>query len=41
MLEEVVVIGYSSKRKAEYKPVEIEFKSIKIEAEVTIKFCIE
>lgn len=41
VLEEVVVIGYSSKRKAEYKPVEIEFKSIKIEAEVTIKFRIE
>ncbi len=40
-LEEVVVIGYSSRKKSEYKPVEIEFKSIKIETEVTIKFKIE
>jgi len=40
-LEEVVVLGYSNKRKAEYKPVEIEFKPIKVETEVTIKFKIE
>jgi uncharacterized protein YggE len=40
-LEEVVVVGYSSMKKAEYKPVEIEFKPIKVETEVTVKFSIE
>lgn len=41
-LEEVVVVGYSNKRtKEEYKPIEIEFKPIKVETEVTIKFGIE
>ena len=41
-LNEIVVMGYSSnKRKEEYKPIEIEFKPIKVETEVTIKFGIE
>ena len=40
-LEEVVIVGYSSRKKTEYKPVEIEFKPIKVETEVTIKFKIE
>ena len=41
-LDELVVIGYSNKRsKEEYKPIEIEFKPIKVETEVTIKFGIE
>ena len=40
-LEEVVVVGYSSRKKTEYKPLEIEFKPIKVETEVTIKFKID
>lgn len=41
-LNEIVVMGYSSnKRKEDYKPIEIEFKPIKVETEVTIKFGIE
>ena len=40
-VEEVIVVGYSSRKKAEYKPVEIEFKPIKVETTVTIKFSIE
>ncbi|MGC1631825.1 MAG: SIMPL domain-containing protein [Gelidibacter sp.] len=41
-LNEIVVMGYSAKRsKEEYKPIEIEFKPIKVETEVTIKFGIE
>ncbi len=41
-LEEIVVRGYgSSKRKLEASPIEIEFKPIKVEAEVTIRFGIE
>ena len=41
-LEEIVFIGYgSSKRKLEASPIEIEFKPIKVEAEVTIRFGIE
>jgi hypothetical protein len=35
------MVGYSSKKKPEYEPVEIEFKPIKVETEVTIKFSIE
>ena len=37
VLEEPIFVGYSS----EYKPVEIEFKPIKVETEVKIKFKIE
>ena len=41
-LNEIVVMGYSAKRsKEEYKPIEIEFKPIKVETEVTIRFGIE
>ncbi|WP_394906434.1 SIMPL domain-containing protein [uncultured Mesonia sp.] len=40
-LQEVVVMGYSSKRKQEYVPPAIEFKPIKVESEVNIKFAIE
>lgn len=40
-LEEVVFFKYNSKKKEEYGPVEIEFKPIKVETEVKIKFSIE
>lgn len=40
-LQEVVVVGYGSTRKQEYEPPSIEFKPIKVESEVTIKFGIE
>lgn len=41
-LDEIVVTGYSlNKRKEEYQPIKIEFKPIKVETEVTIKFGIE
>ena len=40
-LNEVVVVGYSSKAKQEYAPPAIEFKPIKVESEVSIKFEIE
>ena len=41
-LDEIVVLGYTStKRKEEYKPIDIEFKPIKVETEVTVKFGIE
>lgn len=40
-LEEIVITGYSSRKKTEYKPEEIEFKPIKVETEVTIKFKID
>ncbi|HZW62063.1 MAG TPA: SIMPL domain-containing protein [Flavobacteriaceae bacterium] len=40
-LQEVVVMGYGGKRKQEYEPPAIEFKPIKVESEVTIKFAIE
>lgn len=40
-LQEVVVMGYSNRGKQEYEPPAIEFKPIKVESEVTIKFEIE
>lgn len=41
-LNEIVVLGYSTKRsKEDYNPTEIEFKPIKVETEVTIRFGIE
>lgn len=40
-LQEVVVMGYSNKNKQEYVPPSIEFKPIRVESEVTIKFGIE
>lgn len=41
-LDEIVVIGFSGKRmKQDYQPIDIEFKPIKVEAEVSIKFGIE
>ncbi len=40
-LQEVVVMGYSNKGKQEYEPPAIEFKPIKVESEVNIKFAIE
>lgn len=40
-LEEVVVTGYSDINTQEYAPPSIEFKPIKVEGEVRIKFAIE
>lgn len=41
-LDEIVVMGFSGKRmKQDYQPIDIEFKPIKVEAEVSIKFGIE
>ena len=40
-LQEVVVLGYSSTRNQDYEPPTIEFKPIKVESEVSIKFAIE
>lgn len=40
-LQEVVIIGYSNRSKQEYEPPAIEFKPIKVESEVTVKFAIE
>jgi predicted PolB exonuclease-like 3'-5' exonuclease len=40
-LQEVVVVGYSSKRKQEFKPIDIEFQKIKIESIVNVKFKLE
>lgn len=41
-LDEIVVIGFSGKRmKQDYQPIDIEFKPIIVEAEVSIKFGIE
>ena len=40
-LQEVVVVGYSNKGKQEYEPPTIEFRPIKVESEVSIKFAIE
>ena len=40
-LQEVVVMGYSNRGEQEYEPPAIEFKPIKVESEVTIKFEIE
>ena len=41
-LDEIVVIGFSGKRmKQDCQPIDIEFKPIKVEAEVSIKFGIE
>lgn len=40
-LQEIVVIEYSGKGKQEYTPPAIEFKPIKVESEVTVKFGIE
>ncbi len=41
VLEKIAVIGYGIKRKQELKQTEIEFKPIKVESEVVIKFEIE
>lgn len=40
-LEEVVITGYGGKRKPVYEAPTIEFKPIKVESVVTIKFAIE
>lgn len=41
-LDEIVVMGFSGKRmKQDYQPIDIEFKPIIVEAEVSIKFGIE
>ncbi|AJR04343.1 SIMPL domain-containing protein [Siansivirga zeaxanthinifaciens] len=40
-LQEVVVVGYSSRGKQEYEPPTIEFRPIKVESEVSIKFAID
>ena len=40
-LDEVVVVGYSRKAQQEYEPPAVEFKSILVESEVSVKFKIE
>jgi len=40
-LDEVVIVGYAGKEKEEYKPPSIEFKPIKVESQVSVKFGIE
>ena len=40
-LQEVVVMGYGTKRKQEFKPIDIEFQKIKIESIVNVKFKLE
>jgi uncharacterized protein YggE len=40
-LQEVVVTGYSRKSEQQYTPPTIEFRPIKVESEVSIKFAIE
>ncbi len=40
-LNEIVVLGYSNQNKREYEPPAIEFKPIKVESEVSVKFQIE
>lgn len=40
-LQEIVVVAYGKKGKQEYQPPTIEFKPIKVESEVTVKFRIE
>ncbi len=40
-LNEIVVLGYSDKSKQEYEPPAIEFKPIRVESEVSVKFEIE
>lgn len=40
-LDEVVIVGYAAKSKEEYKPPSIEFKPIKVESQVAIKFGLE
>jgi len=40
-LQEVVVMGYSSKKNEEYEPIEIEFKPITVSCTVTAKLKIE
>lgn len=40
-LDEVVIVGYAPKTKEEYKPPSIEFKPIKVESQVSIKFGLE
>ncbi len=40
-IEEVVVMGYSTKAKTEYKPIDIEFKKVNVSSEVVATFKIE
>ena len=40
-LNEVVVVGFSSRQKQEFKPIDIEFEKIKIESSVNVKFLIQ
>lgn len=40
-LQEVVILGYSGRNKQEYEPPAIEFKPIKVQSEVSVKFEIE
>ena len=40
-LNEIVVIGYGATKNREYEPPAIEFKPIRVESEVTVKFRIE
>lgn len=41
IIEQVVIKGYNSKRKQDYKPIDIEFQKIKIESFVNVKFKLE
>ncbi len=40
-LDEIVVVGYGAAKKQEFEPIAIEFKKIKVESEVSVKFKIE
>ncbi|RXP63294.1 DUF541 domain-containing protein [Lutibacter sp. HS1-25] len=40
-LDEMVVVGYSARKKQEFEPIDIEFKKIKVETEVVVKFKID
>lgn len=40
-LQEVVVLGYAGRSQQEYEPPAIEFKPIRVESEVSIKFALE
>ena len=40
-VEGIVVMGYSAREKKELKPIDIEFKKIKFETNITVKFKLE
>ncbi|MFC2109662.1 SIMPL domain-containing protein [Bacteroidota bacterium] len=40
-LDEMVVVGYGTKRKNEFKPLDVEFQKIKVSAQLEVKFAID